>query len=48
MKEPKYKEFIESLNRYNSKELSLNAIKKISDIETGRVKQEDLKISIFN
>lgn len=43
MKEPKYKEFIESLNRYNSKELSLNAIKKISDIETGRVKQEDLE-----
>lgn len=39
MKEPKYK----SLNRYNPKELSLNAIKKISDIETGRVKQEDLE-----
>ena len=43
MKQPKYKEFIESLNRYGSKELSLNAIKRISDIETGRVKQEDLE-----
>lgn len=43
MKQPKYKEFVENLNRYSSKDLSLEAIKKISDIETGRVKEKDLE-----
>lgn len=43
MKQPKYKEFVESLNKYRSKELSLEAIKRISEIETGRVKEEDLE-----
>ena len=42
IKEPKYKDFIQHLNRYSSKDLSLEAIKRISDIETGRVKEEDL------
>ncbi len=43
MKQPKYKEFVENLNRYSSKDLSFEAIKKISDIETGRVKEKDLE-----
>lgn len=43
MKQPKYKEFVKSLEGYGPKELSLSAIKRISDIETGRVKQEDLE-----
>lgn len=28
IKQPKYKEFVENLNRYSSKDLSLEAIKK--------------------
>lgn len=43
MKQPKYKEFVENLNRYSSKDLSFEAVKKISDIETGRVKEKDLE-----
>lgn len=43
MKQPKYKEFVENLNGYGSKELSLEAIKRISNIETGKVKEEDLE-----
>lgn len=43
MNQSKYKEFVKSLNRYSSKDLSLEAIKRISDIETGRVKEEDLE-----
>lgn len=43
MKQPKYKEFVENLNRYSSKDLSFEAIKKISDIETGRVKEKHLE-----
>ena len=42
IKEPKYKDFIQHLNRYSSKDLSLEAIKRVSDIETGKVKEEDL------
>lgn len=41
IKEPKYKNFIEDLNKYNSKELSLEAVKRISAIESGKVKEED-------
>ena len=37
MKQPKYKAFIEKLNHYGSVELSLEAIRRISDIETGKV-----------
>ena len=36
IKEPKYKNFIEDLNKYNSKELSLEAVKR-------KVKEEDLE-----
>ena len=36
IKEPKYKNFIENLNKYNSKELSLEAVKR-------KVKEEDLE-----
>ena len=43
IKEPKYKNFIEDLNKYNSKELSLKAVKRISAIESGKVKEEDLE-----
>ena len=43
IKEPKYKNFIEDLNKYNSKELSLEAVKRISAIESGKVKEEDLE-----
>ena len=43
IKQPKYKDFIEHLNRYSSKDLSLEAIKRVSDIETGKVKEEDLE-----
>ena len=43
MKEPKYKRFVEGLNKYDAKKLSLEAIKRVSDIETGRVKEEDLE-----
>ncbi len=43
IKQPKYKEFVENLNRYSSKDLSFEAIKKILDIETGRVKEKDLE-----
>ena len=42
-KQPKYKDLIQHLNRYSSKSLSLEATKRISDIETGRVKEEDLE-----
>ena len=43
MKDDKYKTFVEKLNKYRAKELSLEAIKRISDIETGRVKEADLE-----
>ena len=43
MKDEKYKTCVEELNKYGSKELSLEAIKRISDIETGRVKEADLE-----
>ena len=43
MKDEKYKAFVEDLNKYGSKELSLEAIRRISEIETGRVKEEDLE-----
>ncbi len=43
IKEPKYKNFIEDLNKYNSKELSLETVKRISAIESGKVKEEDLE-----
>lgn len=43
MKQPKYKAFIEKLNQYGSKELSLEAIRRISDIETGKVNADDLE-----
>ena len=43
IKKPKYKNFIEDLNKYNSKELSLEAVKRISAIESGKVKEEDLE-----
>ena len=43
MKDDKYKMFVEELNKYGSRELSLEAIKRISDIETGRVKEADLE-----
>ena len=43
MKQPKYKVFIEKLNQYSSKELSLEAIRRISDIETGKVNANDLE-----
>ena len=43
IKQPKYKAFIEHLNRCSSKDLSLEAVKRVSDIETGRVKEEDLE-----
>ena len=42
-KQPKYKDFIQYLNRYSSKDLYLESIKRISNIETGRVKEEDLE-----
>lgn len=43
MKQPKYKAFIEKLNKCSSKELSLEAIRRISDIETGKVNVDDLE-----
>ena len=43
MKKPEYKALVENLNKYDSKELSLEAVKRISNIETGRVKEEDLE-----
>lgn len=43
MKQPKYKVFIEKLKQYSSKELSLEAIRRISDIETGKVNANDLE-----
>ena len=43
IKEPKYKDFIQYSNRYNSQYLSLEAMKRISDIETGKVKEKDLE-----
>ena len=43
MKDEKYKAFVKKLNKYRAKELSLEAIKRISDIETGRVKEENLE-----
>ena len=43
MKDEKYKAFEKKLNKYRAKELSLEAIKRISDIETGRVKEENLE-----
>ena len=43
MKDEKYKTFVKKLNKYRAKELSLEAIKRISDIETGRVKEENLE-----
>lgn len=43
MKNPEYKALVENLNKYDSKELSLEAVKRISNIETGRVKEEDLE-----
>ena len=43
MKDEKYKTFVKKLNKYRAKELSLEAIKRISDIETGKVKDEDLE-----
>ena len=43
MKKPEYKALVENLNKYDPKELSLEAVKRISNIETGRVKEEDLE-----
>lgn len=43
MKKPEYKVLVENLNKYDSKELSLEAVKRISNIETGRVKEKDLE-----
>ena len=43
MKQPKYKAFIEKLNQYGSEELSLEAIRRISDIETGKFNVDDLE-----
>ena len=43
MKDEKYKTFVKKLNKYRAKELSLEAIKRISDIETGKVKDENLE-----
>ena len=43
MKDEKYKAFVKKLNKYRAKELSLEAINRISDIETGRVKEENLE-----
>lgn len=43
MKDSQYKAFVENLNKYDSKELSLEAIKRISNVETGRVKEKDLE-----
>lgn len=43
MKDEKYQAFVKKLNKYRAKELSLEAIKRISDIETGRVKEENLE-----
>lgn len=43
IKQPKYKKFIKDLNKYDSKQLSLVAIKKINDIENGKIKNNDLE-----
>lgn len=43
IKQPKYKKFIEDMNKYDSKHLSLETIKRFSDIETGKIKNEDLE-----
>ena len=43
MKKPKYKVFIENLNKYNSEGLFSEAIRRIKSIETGKVKEEDLE-----
>lgn len=43
VKQPKYKKFIEDMNKYDSKQLSLEAVKRFSDIETGKVRNEDLE-----
>lgn len=43
IKQPKYKQFIEDMNKYDSKQLSLEAVKRFRDIETGKVKNEDLE-----
>ena len=42
-KQPECKKFIKDMNRYDSKKLSLEAVRRVSDIETGRVKEEDLE-----
>ena len=42
-KQPKYKRFIEDMNKYDAKQLSIEAVRRVSDIETGRVKEEDLE-----
>ena len=43
MKQPKYKAFIEKLNQDSSTELSLEAVRRISEIETGKVNADDLE-----
>ena len=43
MKNSQYKAFVENLNKDDWKELSLEAIKRISNVETGRVKEKDLE-----
>lgn len=43
IKQPEYRDFIEHLNRHNSESLCLEAVKRITDIETGKVKEEDLE-----
>ncbi len=42
IKRPIYKHFIEKISLNNAKDLYLQAIKRINDIETGRVKGENL------
>ena len=42
IKRPMYKDFIENLSLNSAKGLYLEAIKRINDIETCRVKEEDL------
>ena len=43
VKQPKYQKFVKDLNKHSSKELLLEAIKRVSDIETVRVKEENLE-----
>lgn len=43
IKQPKYKKFIGDMNKYNPRQLFSEAFKRLSDIETGKIEDEDLE-----